>query len=303
VKLTNWQTFYKNLIIDPFVIYAFIERKNYRQIFDIKVEWGIVAVLLFASTGISVYAYKHLPLIDFMAYKVGVNIPDGMIIPEGAPIDIYEDGTYIYEKEGKKESFTLENLPDDTWKFVEASVPKLLKKGYVPPTQDFSITPVSGGDAVHEDIFSIGGYLIFITFPKISTGNLKKSDMLNDLYQYSLDNNINFMMLAHGSVEELEEYSRKTKAEYPAYFTDITVLKSMVRANPGIILLKDNVILKKWNINDTPSVNELKDLLSKNPEKIIADSHSCSKLTTLLLACIVFILFVLFSIKSFYHKK
>jgi len=303
IKLTNWQTFYKNLIIDPFVIYAFVERKKYRQVFSIKTEWLITACLLFAVAGITVYTYRHLPLIDFMAYKVGVNIPDGMIIPEGAEQDVYKTAL-IYEKNGEKKEFDDTNLPwqDTTWKFVETLTPKLLKKGYVPPTLDFSIIPVDGGDAVHDEVFATGGYLIFITFPEISTANLKKSDIFNDLYKYSSDNNINFMMLAHGSAEELEEYFQKTKAGYPVYFTDVTVLKSMVRSNPGIMLLKDNVILKKWNVNDTPSVSELKNLLSDNPEKIIDYSHSCSKLTTVLLAAIVFILFVLFSIKS-YNKK
>ncbi|MDR2652447.1 MAG: DoxX family protein, partial [Prevotellaceae bacterium] len=81
IKLTNWQTFYKNLIIMPFVIYAFIERKKYRQIFENKIEWIIAISLLIASTGISIYTYRHLPFIDFMAYKAGVNIPEGMIIP------------------------------------------------------------------------------------------------------------------------------------------------------------------------------------------------------------------------------
>jgi uncharacterized membrane protein YphA (DoxX/SURF4 family) len=300
IKLTNWQTFYKNLIIDPFVIYAFIERKNFRQIFNLKTEWIIAAGLLFCSAGISFYAYRHLPLIDFMAYKTGVNIPDGMIIPEGAPADIYEDGIYIYEKDGKKESFTLENLPDDTWKFVEAPTPKLIKKGYVPPTQDFSITPLEGGESIQDEVFAKGGYLIFVTSADIGKAKSTKSNLLNDIYKYSSGNNINFMMLAHGSMEELKNFTQKNNAEYPVYSSDATVLKSMVRSNPGVMLLKDNVILKKWNANDIPSVDELKKLLAKDPKDVISDNYT--NLTTGLLACIVLILFVLFSIKSLRGK-
>jgi uncharacterized membrane protein YphA (DoxX/SURF4 family) len=303
IKLSNWQTFYKNLIILPFVTYAFIERRNYRQIFDCKREWIIATVLFLASSGISIYAYRHLPFIDFMAYKAGANIPEGMTVPEGAQPDVYEDGTYIYEKDGKKESFTLDNLPDDTWKFVEASTPKLLKKGYVPPTKDFSITSLETGEILHDDIFAQDGYLIFITSADVNKASLKNSDVLNDLYKYSLDNNIRFIMLSGSSEQANRLYLQNAKAEYPVYSTDATVLKSMVRSNPGIMLLKDNVILRKWNIGDAPAVGELKSLTSMNPDEIIAGSGSFGKWTTVLLACSALVLFVLFSIRSFRNKN
>ncbi|MDR0386189.1 MAG: DoxX family protein [Prevotellaceae bacterium] len=302
IKLTNWQTFYKNLIIMPFVIYAFIERKNYRQIFDNRTEWIIAIILFFASSSISIYAYRHLPLIDFMAYKAGVNIPEGMIIPEGAPSDIYEESKFIYEKDGQRKIFTLENLPDSTWKYIDSPAPKLLKKGYVPPTKDFSITSIETRESVHENIFAQGGYLFFITSANIIDAKLKNPDILNDLYKYSAGNNINFIMLSGSSEQANLEYRQKYGAEYSIYSTDATVLKSMVRSNPGIMLLKDNIILKKWNIGDAPSVDELKTLLSENPEDIIAGVYARSKRTTVLFACMVFVLFVFFSWRSFRNK-
>jgi uncharacterized membrane protein YphA (DoxX/SURF4 family) len=303
IKLTNWQTFYKNLIIMPFVIYAFIERKNYRQIFENTTEWIIALLLIITSSGISIYAYRHLPFIDFMAYKVGANIPDGMIIPEGAPADIYEESTFIYEKDGKQEIFTLENLPDDSWTYVDAPAPKLLKKGYVPPTKDFSITSLETGESLHENIFAHGGYLIFITSPDISHAKLKNAAALNELYQYSINNDINFMMLSSSSEQANEAYRQNVGAKYPVYATDATVLKSMVRSNPGIMLLKDNTVLKKWNINDAPPVSELNDLLSKKTEDIIAENYSGNKWTTNFFTGIVFVLFVFFSIKALTAKS
>jgi hypothetical protein len=302
IKLTNWQTFYKNLIIMPFVIYAFIERKNYRQVFENTAEWIIAILLLIASSGISIYAYRHLPFIDFMAYRVGANIPEGMVIPEGAPADVYEKSTFIYEKDGKKDVFTLDSLPDETWTYVDAPAPKLLKKGYVPPTQDFSVTSLETGESMHENIFAQGGYLIFITSADILHAKQNNPDALNELYQYATTSNINFMMLSGSSEQANQAYLQNAGAKYPVYATDATVLKSMVRSNPGIMLLKDNIILKKWNINDAPSVDELKELLTDNPEDIIAGNYSCSKWTTVLLACLVFVLFLFFSAKV-YGKK
>jgi hypothetical protein len=237
-----------------------------------------------------------------MAYRAGVNIPEGMTIPEGAPADVYDESTFIYEKDGKQETFTLANLPDDTWTFVDAPAPKLLKKGYEPPTKDFSITSLETGESVHENVFAQGGYLLFLTSANIADANLKNSDVLNELYQYSVDNNINFMMLSGSSEQANQVYLQNARAKYPVYSTDATVLKSMVRSNPGIMLLKDNTILKKWNVNDAPSVDELKSLLSKNPADIIAESRSCSRLTTILFACVAFVLAVFFSAKA-YGKK
>jgi uncharacterized membrane protein YphA (DoxX/SURF4 family) len=303
IKLTNWQTFYKNLVIMPIVVYTFIERKNYRQIFENKTEWLIAIFLMLASSGISLYAYRHLPFIDFMAYKVGANIPEGMNIPEGAPADVFEKSTFIYEKDGKQETFTLDNLPDDTtWTFVDAPEPKLLKRGYVPPTMDFSISSLETGESIHENVFAQGGYLIFITSANINNAKLKNSETLNKLYDYSANNNINFMMLSGSSEQANQIYLQNAKAKYPVYATDATVLKSMARSNPGIMLLKDNTVLKKWNINDAPSVDELEDLLSKNPEDIIAGNYSCSRWTTIFFIVIVFVLFVFFSVKVYGRK-
>lgn len=301
IKLDNWQTFYKNLIIDPFVIYAFIERKKFKKILCCKAEWGVIALLLIGSVGISVYTYRHLPFIDFMAYKVGVNIPEAMIMPEDAPQDVYEDGTFIYEKNGEKKTFTLDNLPDSTWTFVDAPTPKLLKKGYVPPAQGFTIA--QDNVDIHEEIFEVGGYLVFINADDMNKAKTHKAAMLNDLYDYSSENGVNFMMLS-GSSETLDQaYAQKTGAEYPIYFTDATILKSMVRSNPGMMLLKDNTILKKWNYNDLPTVDEFKKVLNEDPGKIIDKHYRNMSIINYTLLFIVIALFIVLSLKAIRNNK
>jgi uncharacterized membrane protein YphA (DoxX/SURF4 family) len=261
VKLTNWQTFYKNLIILPFTVYMFVERRKYKTFMSCRAELSVVGLFLLASVGISTYCYRHLPLIDFIAYKAGANIPKEMSIPEGAPEDVYAEGTYIYEKNGRKQTFTLDNLPDSTWVFVDAPPPKLLKKGYVPKIQDFSISSSEG--LIHDKIFERGGYVIFVTSENISKMNTGKSALLNELYEFSTKSGINFMMLT-ASQDDAADYAAKAGAAYPIFFTDATALKSMVRSNPGMMLLKDNVVLKKWHYNDFPSVEELRNALEIN---------------------------------------
>ncbi|MDR0560779.1 MAG: DoxX family protein [Prevotellaceae bacterium] len=301
IKLTNWQTFYKNLIIDPFVIYVFVNRKNYRQFFSQITEWTVFALIAVVALNLSIYCYKHLPLIDFIAYKVGTNIPDAMTAPEGAQGDVYEEGTYIYEKNGEKKSFTLENLPDSTWTFVDAPAPKLLKKGYVPPASDFSIS--SELENIHSEIFAQGGYMIFLTSQNVNTMTTGKSNLLNSIYEFSKENKINFIMLSGSSPKDNENYVHKTGAAYPVYMTDPTVLKSMVRSNPGMMLLKDNTVLKKWNCNDFPSIDELKELLASDSEEIIKNHYKSGKQINNMLAGIVLLVFVIISITGIIRRK
>jgi len=293
VTLTNWQTFFKNIVIMPFVIYAFIERKNYKQILCLKAEWGVVAFLLISSVGISIYTYRHLPFIDFMAYKVGVNIPEAMKIPDGAPSDKFKSA-YIYAKDGKRKTFSIDNLPDSTWAFVDAKN-NLIKKGYVAPAQDFSIAEKQ--THIHNEIFSKGGYAVFFTSDNVSKAKTKKLNVVNDIYDYSKNNNINFIMLSGSSDAANQSFSQQTN-NYPIYFTDATVLKSMVRSNPGMMLLKDNTIIKKWNYNDLPTVDEFKKLLTESPEKLISNHYKCASKINYSLLIIVICLFAFFTWKS-----
>jgi hypothetical protein len=228
-----------------------------------------------------------------------VNIPEAMIVPDGAPEDVYET-TFIYKKDGVEKEFTIDNFPeDDSWTFVDQKT-KLLSRGYTPPAKDFSISSPQGH--VHDEIFAQGGYLLFAVSTDIEKLPSQKAQLVNDLYSYSSQNGINFILLANSSEESNIRYIEKTNAQYPIYFTDETVLKSMVRSNPGMMLLKDNTVLKKWNYNDFPSVEELKQLISAPPQTVIDNHKRCGQLTNLLLACAVLILFVVFSVKSLCNK-
>lgn len=300
VKLTNWETFYKNLIILPFVIYVFWQRNKYGSLFCNKVEWGIALLVTLACTSISVYAYRHLPFIDFMPYKVGVNIFEAMKMPEGAPVDEYES-TFIYEKDGVSQNFTIENLPDSTWSFVDTKS-KLIKQGYTPPAKDFTISD-DGGDYIQHDVLSQPGYLIFLTSPDAALADRNKLEQINEIYAFSTQNNVRFMFLSGSSGTVNNEFLSTIGVPFQAYHTDETVLKSMVRSNPGLMLLKDGVILKKWNNRDMPSVANLTQLMTQDPQKIINAHASNTARTNVILGIITALLFMVFSIKGLKGRK
>ena len=140
--LTNWQTFFKNVIIDIFVVIIFIERKRFKPAYSPFFQWSLGIVFAIASFFLAFYCLRNLPIIDFRPYHIGANIQEGMTIPENEKenVDIIES-SFIYEKNGNKKSFELNDLPDDSWTFIEAKH-KVIKEGYKPPIHDFTIEPI-----------------------------------------------------------------------------------------------------------------------------------------------------------------
>ena len=141
--LTNWQTFYKNIAIDVFVIILFINRNKYKELFSKPKRIMATFVVFIAVIGFEIFSLNRLPIIDFRPYKIGVNIPEGMTIPEGAQEPVYET-TLIYQKDGVKKEFTVDNYPQgDDWEWVSTDS-KEIEKGYEPPIHDFSINLEDG---------------------------------------------------------------------------------------------------------------------------------------------------------------
>jgi hypothetical protein len=144
IRLTNWQTFEKNIILVFLLVVLFTGRNEIRNIFSKATEWIIIISAVILFIGFSLYNLIYLPMIDFLPYKTGVKIADKIIIPEGATADKYST-TFIYEKNGVRKEFDIKNYPanDSTWKFVDQKS-VLVKEGYKPPIRDFSISAING---------------------------------------------------------------------------------------------------------------------------------------------------------------
>jgi len=249
LKITNWETFWKNIVLLA-LDFAIIRTSRPRQaFFMLRVEWA--AMLIFIATGveISVYAYRHLPQIDFMPYKKGVNITESMSIPENAAQDEYET-TFIYEKAGVQKEFTLENYPkgDSTWVFVDQKT-TLVKEGYKPPIHDFRIYNFNGEDIVPE-LLAYNGYtylLIMYDLNKTSTEGVQKAEVLYNKFKNSP---VKFYAVTASADEDIFAFVNKTLVSFPFYKADPIMLKTIIRANPGLILLKNGTIEGKWNWRD-----------------------------------------------------
>jgi hypothetical protein len=252
VHLTNWQTFYKNIILIIPAIWLFVNRNKLTSPVGSARGWTLLSIVAVFFIAFIFYNLRYLPVVDFLPYKTGTYIPDKMIIPEGAPAAKYES-TFIYEKNGERKEFNLTNYPagDTAWKFIDQKS-VLVSKGYQPPIHDFVITSMYGKDLTQE-ILSSKNYtvlMVLIDLEKIDNELLLKGyDYGSFCNNYSID----FYVLSPQRFEEADILVN------PVTFASVdeTTLKTMVRSNPGYILLKEGTILHKWSWANLPEKEEL----------------------------------------------
>jgi hypothetical protein len=252
VHLTNWQTFGKNIVLLLAVVILFIERKNAGIAMKKSLQWIIAAFAAAVFISFTIFNLTFLPVIDFLPYSTGTYIPDKMKIPEGAAATKYET-TFIYEKDGKKQEFTLSNYPatDSSWKFIEQKS-KLAAKGYQPPIHDFIITSSDNRNITDSVLASPRPILLMIS-KKLGEADSKKLKKGFEEGKKCLANGIGFIILTASGTDEIASYSNGLQF----CLTDETTLKTMVRSNPGYILLRNGTIAGKWSWADLPGVESL----------------------------------------------
>jgi hypothetical protein len=247
VHLTNWQTFGKNIVLIGLAIFLFLGQKSIGNIFSTAKEWLITSLIVVIFILFSFYNLRYLPVIDFLPYRTGVRIADKMIIPEGAVPDEYRT-TFIYEKDGVRKEFDLNNYPsnDTTWKFVDQKS-LLVKKGYKPPIHDFIVTSLEGTDLTQK-LLSYKGYSILMVSRKLTEAGNKTILEAFSFGQFCKEAGFDFYILTASGTEELKSYNNGLQF----CTVDETTLKTIIRANPGYILLKDGVIIGKWSRANLP---------------------------------------------------
>jgi hypothetical protein len=256
IHLTNWQTFGKNIVLVLFLIILFTGENQIHRVTKKITEWYIILGVTILFIGFSLFNLRYLPMIDFLPYKNGVKIADKMIIPEGTAPDQYNT-TFIYEKNGVKKDFDIKNYPanDSTWKFVDQKS-VLIKTGYKPPIHDFSINTLYGDD-ITQKVLSSQGYTVLMISKKLAEAGQKSLSKGFKIGSFCKANGIDFYILTSSGKDETLSYENGLTF----CSTDETTLKTMIRANPGFILLKNGTILDKWAWANVPDEEWFRKLL------------------------------------------
>lgn len=254
IILSNAETLLKNIVLlilsvviaaFPTVIGRLFSKGNQLLLFQ-----GSVIV----SVALSMWCLYDLPLIDFRPYHVGADIRKGMEIPEGAEEPVF-DTTFILEKDGVRKEFTLDEYPDSTWTFIDSKT-VTVKQGYVPPIHDFSIVTAEGDD-ITDNILSDKGYTFLLVSPYLENADDGNFGVIDQIYEFADDNDIPFYCLTASNEEGIERWKDLTGAEYPFCQTDGTTLKTIIRSNPGLVMLKGGVVVAKWSHNRLPDSEAL----------------------------------------------
>jgi len=299
--LTNWQTFFKNLPLLLMAICLFLWYKSITPVFTKKCNSLITFWVYLFIIGLGLYCFYFLPVLDFRPYKVGAHIPSLMEIPEGAEHPVF-DTKLIYSKDGKQREFTIKDYPkDDTsWVFVDSKT-VLLKKGYVPAIHDFSITTGEGNE-ITDHVLADTSYTFLLIMHKLEEASDVNVDKINDIYDYSKKLGYSFYALTSSLPVEIHEWIKNTGAEYPFGTMDDIALKTIIRSNPGLLLIKGGTIINKWPNTALPNFSGVKTSLNSSVIGKIPENHNLQKMIIISLV-LVAPLFILYPYDFFVIRK
>jgi uncharacterized membrane protein YphA (DoxX/SURF4 family) len=247
IKLTPWQSFWKDIILMVFILHLFWYRKSYQPTLRTREGHFVVGAVTLLSVFLGVYAIRHLPFIDFRAYRIGNTIPEQMK-PEEQPI--FE---YIFIKKDNGEEIHSKKYLMDTTLYKYQSVRQTNEDKTKAKITDYSVTSVDGED-VTQQTFE-GTKLLFIIY-NAQKASGKNMDKLLKLAK-DLDGKVEMMVLTASGAEEFERFRHEYQLAVPYYYADATVLKTIVRSNPGITLWVNGTVKGMWHHNDTPEAQEV----------------------------------------------
>ncbi len=255
IPMTSWQSFWKNVVLMAFVIILLAGYKHITSPFTMKFQNISVLVFLVMATFFSWYCYNYLPVIDFRPYKIGTNIKKDM---QGTP-DVEK---FYYSLKDKKTGITKEfdKFPENyqaNYDYI-GSRTEIVKKGVEPKIKDFSISSASGND-VTDSILSVPGNHFILVCLSIDEANKdeKVVNKINALASDCMKNHCGFICITASDENAVSGYKKKFNPPYNFFTTDGTVLKTMIRSNPGLILINSGVVKAMWHYHSIPSYSEV----------------------------------------------
>ena len=153
-----------------------------------------------------------------------------------------------------------------------------MMEGEDTPFTDLFIEQVSDGEDITEQILTDKGYTFLLVAPHLEQADDSRLDEINQMYEYSLDSGYPFYSVTTSGEKAIENWRDRTGAEYPFCHTDDITLKTMIRSNPGLILLKDGKVIRKWSHNNLPTEEELTSRLEDNELGQLPDETVTTKI-------------------------
>lgn len=264
IVLTPWQSFSKDLVLLLLVVVLFKHRAGIQPIFNVKTSDRLLIIAVIGGFAVGFYTYNFLPVMDFLPYKIGANIPDEMKRPPNAQPDVYEQTYHLKNKAtgvtkvmNDKEYISSNIWKDSNWQIIGQPESRLVKKGFTPKIQDLSIYDSQHNDYTNE-LLTNPYYSLVIVAWDLDHANV---DAINQINALALDLRENFntrvVLLTSSPASVAEAYSKQHRLVFELFYADEVPLKEMVRANPGVILLKNGTVINKWHYHMLPKYDDL----------------------------------------------
>jgi uncharacterized membrane protein YphA (DoxX/SURF4 family) len=257
IKLSNWATFYKNIVLILMALsLLFAGKKGQPQMKPI-LQNIIIIIVASGFLWFQFYNYDHLPLIDFRTWKEGKD----MKIKNADKQKIYV--IYKNKQTGEQKEYLTPNYPwnDSIWKTNWEFVNQRVDNSEVLKPHDLVIEDEENND-VTQDVIENPGYQLLIISPDLDEAS--GAGMIKAAYlAEKLENeNVESTLICATGPEEVKKYLTLYKIDYPVYYADDIGLKAMIRSNPGMLLLHNGIIIKKWHHNDFPTLAEVEKLVN-----------------------------------------
>lgn len=255
IPLTPWQSFYKDLILLVLILVLFIGKQHINPLFGERFENALLVMVLLASTAFPIYTYNYLPVIDFRPYAIGKNIPEQT---KGIPDEL----KYYYKLKDKKtgELKEVDKWPenwDQIYDYVDSRT-EVTKKGVDAKIKDFTISGMDGADYTGDIIENPNFNFLLICYD-LEKANKDVFGKINDFAALCKADSINFVVLTSSTGDVIKKFQEETKTIIPFYNTDGTVLKTMIRSNPGLMMLKAGTVMDMWHYHSFPSYSDVKE--------------------------------------------
>ena len=259
--LSNWQTFAKNVVLLILSILALRYYKLMPHFIGKKYQWMVALCALVFATVFMSYNLWRLPVIDFRPYHVGADIRKAWMDDQQSYGQFVT--TFIMEKDGVRKEFALEDYPDSTWTFIDSHTVEV-ESSKRTGVGDLFIRDAATGEDLTDQILSNEGYTFLLIAPYLEKANDGVMGDLLSLYDYSQEAGCDFYCLTSSGEEAIANWIEMTGAEYPFCHADAVVLKTMIRSNPGLMLLHDGKVVGKWPSTDFPTIDEIEKVKQHN---------------------------------------
>ena len=295
--LSNKDTFLKNLFLLLLSLIVFLGRRRFVVNITAKNRWMVVLFSIFYISFVEGISLLYVPVIDFRSYAVGNNLRE---LVQGES-DTYEV-LMTFEKNGELRDFEQDSLPDETWRFVE-NHSELVSVGRKPVIDDFSILDWENDYDISDEILADTGAVFILVSEFLEDASVGRVDKINELYDYCLENDIPFFATTSSDEENVELWRKRTGAEYPIYWADNMLLRNITRANPGVVLLRDAVVVGKWNVWSLPAVEHLMSMKTADKKIKVGKLHLDGKVFWLLLFVLPVAVIILIDLATGSKKK